>query len=87
MLPLGRAQVLLLLEPPLELVDLGLGEEDAALPPLGQWELHRADAHADADPDAHAHARGLAHVAHGLAHRAAGHVRPGAGRRPHQPRY
>lgn len=89
MLPFGRAEVLLLLEPPFELVDLGLGEEHASLPSLREGELHRADAHADADSDADAnpHSRRLGHVAHRLAHRAAGHVGPGARRRgAHQPR-
>lgn len=89
MLPFGRAEVLLLLEPPFELVDLGLGEEHASLPSLREGKLHRADAHADADSDAdaHPHSRRLGHVAHRLAHRATSHVGPGARRRgAHQPR-
>lgn len=85
MLPLGCAQVLLLLEPPLELVNLGLGEQYASLSPLRKRKLHRADGHAD--PDTYTHARGLGHVAHGLAHRAAGHVRACARGCSHQTRY
>lgn len=79
MLPFGCAEVLLLLESPFELVDLGLGEEHASFPSLSKRELHRADAHADADPDADAHPRRFGHVAHRLAHRTAGHIGPACG--------
>jgi len=51
MLPFRRAEVLLLLESPFELVDLSLGEKHTSLSPLSKGELHRADAHADADSD------------------------------------
>lgn len=56
MFPFGRAQVFLLLEPPLELVNLLLSEQNATLSSLGKvGELHGADAHADTDADADAH--------------------------------